>query len=115
MEVRNTDLTNVTDDDIESLERVFKIARCGRHYKEDTELVNSWLTQWSENPEYNSYKAKDVDLYEENGILFLVSQTDGKIIKLTNGTSQINKVPSRELNGRGENNVKQTTTRNCRQ
>ena len=89
MEVKNMDLMNVTDDDIESLERLFKIARCGRHYAEDAELVNLWLTQWNENPEYNSYKAKDVELYEENGVLFLISQTDNKIIKLINGISRI--------------------------
>lgn len=93
MEVKNMDLMNVTDDDIESLERLFKIARYGRHYAEDVELVNSWLTQWSKNPEYNSYKAKDVELHEENGVLFLISQTDNKIIKLINGISQINERP----------------------
>lgn len=76
------DLMNVTDDDIESLERIFKITRCGRHYVEDTELVNSWVTQWNENSEYDTYKANEVELFEKGKMLFLIPLTDKKPIKL---------------------------------
>lgn len=76
------DLMNVTDKDIESLERVFKITRCGRHYCEDSELVNSWLIQWDENPEYDTYKANEVELLEKGKMLFLIPHADRKPIKL---------------------------------
>lgn len=82
MEVKNMDLMNVTDKDIESLERVFKITRCGRHYAEDTELVNAWLTQWNENPEYDIYKSSEVELLEKGNMLFLIPLADKRPIKL---------------------------------
>ena len=71
-----------TDKDIESLERVFKITRCGRCYAEDTELVNAWLTQWNENPEYDIYKSSEVELLEKGNMLFLIPLVDRKPIKL---------------------------------
>ena len=76
MEVKSMDLMNVTDKDIESLERVFKIAREGRHYAEDAEIVNAWLTQWNENPEYNAYKSNEVELLEKGNILFLIPKEE---------------------------------------
>ena len=82
MEVKNMDLMNVTDKDAESLERVFKIARAGRHYAEDTEIVNSWLTQWDENPEYDVYKSNEVELLEKGNMLFLIPHADRKPIKV---------------------------------
>ena len=82
MEAKNMDLMNVTDKDIESLERVFKIARTGRHYTEDVELVNAWLMQWDENPEYDIYKSNEVELLEKGNMLFLIPHTDRKPIKV---------------------------------
>lgn len=72
MEVKNMDLMSVTDKDIESLKRVFKIARAGRHYAEDVEIVNAWLVQWNENPEYDIYKSNEVELLEKDNMLFLI-------------------------------------------
>lgn len=71
-----------TDEDVESLERVFKIARAGCHYAEDTEIVNVWLSQWNENPEYNVYKANEVELLEKGNMLFLIPLADRKPIKV---------------------------------
>ena len=111
MEVKNMDLMNVTDNivadyflgnkdfqetvdelwlqackrtdkDIESLNRVFKIATAGRHYAEDTELVDAWLTQWNENPEYDIYKSSEIELLEKGNILFLIPLADRKPIKV---------------------------------
>ena len=83
MEVRNMDLMSVTDKDVESLERVFKIARAGRHYAEDTEIVNAWLTQWNENPEYDIYKSNEVELLEKGNMLFLIpKEKNDKPIKV---------------------------------
>lgn len=70
------------DKDIESLKRVFKIARCGRHYCEDNALVDSWVTQWNENPEYDIYKADEIELLEKGTGLFLIPKENGKPIKL---------------------------------
>ena len=75
-------LTNVTDKDIESLERVFKIARAGRHYAEDVDIVNAWLAQWDENPEYDIYKSNEVELLEKGNMLFLIPLADKKPIKV---------------------------------
>ena len=82
MEAKNMDLMNVTDEDIESLKRVFKIARCGRHYQEDTKLVDSWLIQWNERLEYDTYKADKVELLEKEKMLFLIPKEDKLPIKL---------------------------------
>lgn len=71
-----------TDKDIESLNRVFKIANAGYHYAEDIELVNTWLTQWNENPEYDIYKSSEVELLENGNMLFLIPHANGKPIKL---------------------------------
>lgn len=71
-----------TDKDIESLNRVFKIANAGRHYAEDMELVNAWLTQWDENPEYDVYKSNEVELLEKGNMLFLIPYADKTPIKL---------------------------------
>ena len=73
---------NVTDKDIESLERVFKIARAGCHYAEDTEIVNAWLAQWNESPEYNAYKSNEVELLEKENMLFLIPKENRKPIKV---------------------------------
>lgn len=73
---------NVTDKDIESLERVFKIARAGRCYAEDVEIANTWLAQWDENPNYNIYKAKDVHLLASGNMLFLIPYEDARPAKV---------------------------------
>ena len=70
------DSMNVTDKDIESLERIFKIARAGRHYAEDVEIVNDWLAQWNENPEYDIYKSNEVELLEKGNMLFLIPKEE---------------------------------------
>ena len=75
-------MRDITDKDIESLERVFKIANAGRHYEEDTDLVNAWLTQWDENPEYDTYKSNEVELLEKGNMLFLIPKEDRKPIKV---------------------------------
>ena len=65
-----------TDKDVESLERVFKIARAGRCYTEDVELVNAWLTQWNEDPEYDIYKSSEVNLLVDGRMLFLIPKEE---------------------------------------
>ena len=70
------DLMSATDKDVESLERVFKIAKAGRHYAEDVEIVNAWLAQWNENPEYNIYKSNEVELLERSSMLFLIPKEE---------------------------------------
>ena len=82
MEVKNMDLMSVMDKDIESLERVFKIAKAGRHYAEDVDIVNIWLAQWNENPEYDIYKSNEVELLEKGNMLFLIPKESEKPIKL---------------------------------
>lgn len=82
MEVKNMGLMSETDKDIESLKRAIKIARCGQHYCEDNALVNSWVTQWNENPEYDIYKADEIELLEKGTGLFLIPKEDRKPIKL---------------------------------
>lgn len=76
MEVKNMDLMSAMDKDVESLERVFKIARAGRHYAEDAEIVKAWLAQWNENPEYDIYKSNEVELLEKGNMLFLIPKEE---------------------------------------
>ena len=65
-----------TDRDIESLGRAFKIARAGRYYTEDVELVNAWLIQWNKNPEYDIYKSSEVNLLVDGKMLFLIPKEE---------------------------------------
>ena len=44
--------------------------------------INSWLEQWSDNPEYSEYKAEDVELLVVEDKLFLIPIADKKPIKV---------------------------------
>ena len=44
--------------------------------------INSWLEQWSSNPEYSMYKAEEVDCFVIEDKLFLIPLADRKPIKL---------------------------------
>jgi hypothetical protein len=76
MEAKNMGLMSETD------ERWWKILRTGYLYCEFTEITNSWLKQWCENPDYNQYNAKDVELLTKGTGLFLIPKEDKKPIKL---------------------------------
>lgn len=83
MEVKNMDLMNVMDKEIESLARIWKImSSTGHHYEEHTEIVGSWCVQWDENPEYDSYITNEVELFATGNMLFLIPHANGKPIKL---------------------------------
>ena len=56
----------------EKLDRVWKLFKIGYNYQEHDELRNSWLKQWDENPEYNEYKAMEVELLAKGNMLFLI-------------------------------------------
>ena len=99
MEVKNMGLTKEMDnidsimscivsDDVlqrrnhEKLDRVWKLFKIGYNYQEHDELRNSWLKQWDENPEYNCYKANEVELFAKENMLFLIPLADRKPIKV---------------------------------
>ena len=74
---------NAMDKVNESLERIWKImSSTGYHYCEFTEITNSWLKQWCENPDYNQYNADDVELLAKGNGLFLIPKENRKPIKL---------------------------------
>lgn len=73
---------NVMDKEIESLDRILKIASLGYNRKEYTKLLASWCAQWDENPEYDSYITNEVELFTTGNILFLIPLADKKPIKL---------------------------------
>lgn len=64
----------------EKLDRVWKLFKIGYNYQEHEELRNSWLKQWDENPEYNCYKADEVELFAKGKMLFLIPKEE-KITK----------------------------------
>ena len=66
----------------EKLDRIWKLFKIGYNYQEHEELRNSWLKQWDENPEYNCYKANDVELFAKENMLFIIPHTNGKPIKV---------------------------------
>ena len=66
----------------EKLDRMWKLFKIGYNYQEHDELRNSWLRQWDENPEYNCYKANEVELFAKGNMLFLIPLADRKPIKL---------------------------------
>ena len=66
----------------EALDRVWKLFKIGYNYQEHDELRNSWLKQWNENPEYNHYKANEVELFAKGSMLFLIPKESRKPIKL---------------------------------
>lgn len=104
MEVKNTDSMSVTDNLVEKYvlgeisyrammnelwpqvceetDRIWKLLNTGYHYYEHDPLLESWLKQWHEKPEYNIYNAKDVTLFVKNNMLFLIPLEDGKPIKV---------------------------------
>ena len=65
----------------ETLDRMWKLFKIGYNYQEHDELRNSWLKQWNENPEYNRYKANEVELFAKGDMLFLIPLADIKPIK----------------------------------
>ena len=66
----------------EKLDRVWKLFKIGYNYQEHDELRNSWLKQWDENPEYNCYKANEIELFAKGNMLFLIPHADRKPIKV---------------------------------
>lgn len=66
----------------ESLDRMWKLFKIGYNYQEHDELRNSWLKQWDENPDYNCYKANEVELSVKGNKLFLIPKEDKKPIKI---------------------------------
>ena len=66
----------------EKLDRMWKLFKIGYNYQEHDEIRNSWLKQWNENPEYNCYKASEVELLAKGTGLFLIPKENGKPIKL---------------------------------
>ena len=76
-------MKDITDKDVENLNRTFKVMRDSRyHYQEDAWLVNSWCNQWNNNEEYNIYKADEVEIFCKDNMLFLIPHADRKPIKL---------------------------------
>lgn len=73
---------NVMDKEIESLDRILKIASLGYNRQEQTKLLASWCAQRDENPEYDSYITNEVELFATGNMLFLIPLTDRKPIKL---------------------------------
>ena len=73
---------NVMDKEIESLDRILKIASLGYNRKEHTKLLASWCAQWDENPEYDAYITSEVELFAKENMLFLIPFADRKPIKL---------------------------------
>ena len=66
----------------ETLDRMWKLFKIGYNYQEHDEIRNSWLKQWDENPEYNCYKANEVELFAKENILFLIPHANGKPTKM---------------------------------
>ena len=66
----------------EKLDRMWKLFKIGYNYQEHDELRNSWLKQWEENPEYNCYKANEIELFAKGKMLFLIPLADRKPIKV---------------------------------
>lgn len=62
--------------DHEKLDRIWKLFKIGYNYQEHDELRNSWLKQWDENPEYNEYKAMEVNLLVDGKMLFLIPKEE---------------------------------------
>ena len=44
--------------------------------------INSWLNQWSDNPEYSVYNAEDVECFVVEDKLFLIPKEDRKPIRI---------------------------------
>ena len=66
----------------ERLDRTWKLFKIGYNYQEHEEIRNSWLKQWDENPEYNYYKASEIELFARGNMLFLIPHADRKPIKV---------------------------------
>ena len=66
----------------ETLDRMWKLFKIGYNYQEHDEIRNSWLKQWDENPEYNCYKANEVELFAKENMLFLIPHANGKPTKM---------------------------------
>ena len=66
----------------EETERIWKLLNTGYHYCEHDPLLESWLKQWCNNPEYNIYNANEVELFAKNNMLFLIPHADRKPIKV---------------------------------
>ena len=73
---------NGMDKEIETLDRILKIAALGYNRQEHTKLLASWCSQWDENPEYDSYITNEVELFATGNMLFLIPHADRKPIKL---------------------------------
>ena len=73
---------NVMDKEIESLDRIIRVASLGYGYQEKAILLASWCAQWDENPEYDAYITSEVELFATGNMLFLIPITNGKPIKL---------------------------------
>ena len=99
MEVKNMDLTKEMDNIVsimsliepdevfqkrnrEMWDRVWKLFKIGYNYQEHDELRNSWVLQWDENPEYDCYKANEIELFAKGNMLFLIPKENKKPIKL---------------------------------
>ena len=61
MEVKNMDLTNVTD---------------------NIDYLQSWWEQWCFSEEYIDYNAEDTELFAVDNMLFLIPKGDRKPIKV---------------------------------
>ena len=73
---------NATDKEIETLDRILKVASLGYNRQEHTKLLGSWCAQWDENPEYDAYITSEVELFAKDNMLFLIPHVDRKPIKL---------------------------------
>ena len=99
MEVKNMGLTkemdnidsimsHIVSEDVfqqrnhETLDRMWKLFKIGYNYQKHDEIRNSWLKQWDENPEYNCYKANEVELFAKENMLFLIPHADRKPTKM---------------------------------
>ena len=73
---------NAMDKEIETLDRILKVASLGYNRQEHTKLLGSWCAQWDENPEYDAYITSEVELFAKDNMLFLIPHADRKPIKL---------------------------------
>lgn len=84
----NSIMSHIVSDDAfqkrshEMLDRMWKLFKIGYNYQEHDKLRNSWLKQWDKNPEYNCYKASEVELFAKENMLFLIPHADRKPIKV---------------------------------